>query len=225
MFLLDPPPNFQGLDPDKQVTFYNRHLPHWRQVGATYFVTFRLADSIPPTKVKELKQVRVDWEKANPAPRSERQWQLLLKEVHKRLERFLDAGYGECHLGEVENAQVVVESLRHFDGERYELSCSVVMPNHVHLIVRPFSESDDALSGMTRSWKRFTALKINRSLKREGKFWQDESYDRIVRDPEHLWKVIQYIGKNPEKCDHSPEQSYLWITPEWEKLGWRFDFQ
>src|SRR5258707_12522120 len=45
MWNLPPPPGFQGLHPDKPVTAYQRHLPHWRQDGATYFVTFRLADA------------------------------------------------------------------------------------------------------------------------------------------------------------------------------------
>ena len=48
------PPGFQGLHSDIPVTFYYRHLPHWRQDGATYFVTFRLADSLPQMKLREL---------------------------------------------------------------------------------------------------------------------------------------------------------------------------
>jgi hypothetical protein len=51
-FNLPDPPGFRGLDPNLPIRFYQRHLPHWRQVGATYFVTFRLADSIPQAHSK-----------------------------------------------------------------------------------------------------------------------------------------------------------------------------
>jgi hypothetical protein len=54
MWNLPPPPGFQGLHPDQPITVYQRHLPHWRQDGATYFVTFRLADSLPQSKLDEL---------------------------------------------------------------------------------------------------------------------------------------------------------------------------
>ena len=54
MWNLTAPPGFQGLCADEEVTIYVRHLPHWRQPGATYFVTFRLHDSLPQCKLREL---------------------------------------------------------------------------------------------------------------------------------------------------------------------------
>jgi putative transposase len=70
MWNLSPPPGFQGLDPNKPVTMYMRHLPHWRQDGATYFVTYRLGDSLPQEKLDELRQFKQEWEKQHPPPRS-----------------------------------------------------------------------------------------------------------------------------------------------------------
>ena len=52
------PPGFRGLDPNKRVRIYTRHLPHWRQDGATYFVTFRLADSLPEAMLIEIRNLR-----------------------------------------------------------------------------------------------------------------------------------------------------------------------
>ena len=66
------PPGFRGWDPDKRVRIYTRHLPHWRQDGATYFVTFRLADSLPEAKLTEIKNLRAWWEHNYPEPRSEK---------------------------------------------------------------------------------------------------------------------------------------------------------
>lgn len=54
-------PEFYGLDRLKPVTVYRRSLPHWRQDGATYFVTFRLQDSIPASKILEWQNQRATW--------------------------------------------------------------------------------------------------------------------------------------------------------------------
>gem|GEM_PF-1756954 len=61
-FNLDPPPGFRGLDPDQPIEIYKRNLPHWRQTGATYFVTFCLGDALPGSKKSQLKSMRRDWE-------------------------------------------------------------------------------------------------------------------------------------------------------------------
>lgn len=58
MWNLSAPPEFQGLRDDLPLTVYFRHLPHWRQEGATYFVTFRLIDALPKAKLHELVSVR-----------------------------------------------------------------------------------------------------------------------------------------------------------------------
>src|SRR5262249_30711659 len=89
---LPPPPHFQGLDPAKQVTMYHRHLPHWRQDGASYFVTFRLADSLPQQKLQELAFKKAEWERAHPPPRTKQDWEKLAREVMEYIEYWLDQG-------------------------------------------------------------------------------------------------------------------------------------
>src|SRR5688572_9322317 len=134
-----PPPGFQGLHPYKPLTRYVRHLLHWRQEGATYFVTFRLGDSLSQEKLEELQQVRREWERQHPHAQrqdGDRHLEELLREVMRRVERWLDQGMGSCRLRDPRAAAVVVEAMRHFDQRRYELDCYVVMPNHVHAILR-----------------------------------------------------------------------------------------
>jgi hypothetical protein len=75
MWNLPPPPGFQGLHPDKPLTGYYRFLPHWRQDGATYFVTFRQNDSLPKAKLDELKLLKEEWERRHPPPRSREAWE------------------------------------------------------------------------------------------------------------------------------------------------------
>src|SRR5687768_14911026 len=89
-----PPPGFQGLRDDVPVTIYQRHLPHWRQEGATYFVTFRLADSLPREKVEHLLRLRQEWERLHPLPRSDSAWDVLIREQTRHIEQWLDQGLG-----------------------------------------------------------------------------------------------------------------------------------
>ena len=93
---LDPPPGFRGLHPDLPVTIYHRRLPHWRQPGATYFLTFRLADALPQSKQSELQQWRAEWELTHPEPRNEAEWLDFARRHAVRVEGWLDEGYGEC---------------------------------------------------------------------------------------------------------------------------------
>ena len=139
---LSPPPGFEGLHPDRHVTRYVRHLPHWRQDGATYFVTFRLADSLPQEKLRELKRIKEDWERKHPPPRGDSDWQALSRETIERVENWLDQGLGSCVLAEESVAAEIVESMHYFDDERYELDCHVVMANHVHLGSSRFNRCD-----------------------------------------------------------------------------------
>jgi len=72
------------------------------------------------------------------------------------------------------------------------------------------------------AWKRISAAEINQRVSQGGSIWQDESFDRIIRDEEHLYRVIQYIGSNPMRAGISPGKCPLWINPEWVACGWEF---
>jgi REP element-mobilizing transposase RayT len=219
---LDPPPDFQGFRQDLPMSVYLRNLPHWRQQGATYFVTFRLADSIPSDYLEFLLRLRTDWLARNPPPQSKPALDHLGRMLFERIEYWLDQGMGSCLLQQDQISQIVHDSLQHFHGIRYELGASVIMSNHVHCILCPLQTSEIELEVMLGSCKEFTAKKINRILEQSGTVWQQESYDRIIRDAKHLWRCLQYIGKNPLKAGRTGKCCRLWVNPDWEKLGWRF---
>ena len=129
-FNLPAPPNFRGLDEYLPVHRYERHLPHWRQDGATYFVTFSLADALPANKQHEIESMRREWEHRHQPPRNEQDWQDYASTVYAFGERALDAGYGRCWF---QHSCYVIElqrSLLHFHQQRYELGCYVAMFNH-----------------------------------------------------------------------------------------------
>ena len=156
------------------------YLPHLKAEGGIYFVTFRLADSLPQSALDEL-------ERSKPETRS------------KQIETYLDAGHGECYLRNPEIAQMVIQALKQFEGERYVLHDWVVMPNHVHLVIEP--RGAHALSDILHSLKSYTTSEANRCLDRHGAFWQHESYDRLIRGQEEFDRCVQYVRDNPVRAN------------------------
>jgi len=220
---LPPPPGFQGLREDLPLTVYERHLPHWRQDGATYFVTFRLGDSLPQSKLGELDFFRAEWERQHPPPHSRDDHEALTREVMRRVEAWLDQGMGGYVLRDSNISAILAKAIHRDDGVGQEVDCYVVMPNHVHAIVRPLFPASLPLETVLQRWKGGASVEINRQLQRSGTLWQQESFDRIIRDEEHLWRAIQYIGRNPRNAGPSSADARLWIRPSWVERGWRFE--
>jgi REP element-mobilizing transposase RayT len=104
-----------------------------------------------------------------------------------------DATTGPQYLRQPAIATMVVGALRYRDPGHYQLHNFVVMPNHVHILITPVVP----VSQLTHSLKRFTAREANRILGLTGHFWQEESYDRLVRDGEEFAKTARYIEMNP----------------------------
>jgi len=183
------------FDPGSPVGKLKGNLPHWRQDGVTYFVTFRLADSIPRAKLRKWLAERDEWLESHSQPLDAAAQREFSRLFTQRFLKWLDAGYGECVLARPDIRRLVTEALQHFDGERYRLADWVIMPNHVHMLLSPVG--DRKLSSILHSLKSFTAHSINRLLGRRGVVWQKESFDHIVRSPESFMRIAHYIQSNP----------------------------
>jgi REP element-mobilizing transposase RayT len=118
--------------------------------------------------------------------------------LRKRIETYLDQGYGECLLRDPRIARSVQNSFLFFDGERYRLTAWIIMPNHAHTLITPCAGYE--LSSVMHSLKSYTANEANKLLGRKGQFWQPESFDRWIRDADHFARVIAYIENNPVKA-------------------------
>jgi REP element-mobilizing transposase RayT len=150
-------------------------LPHWEKEGATYFITFRLADSLPKSTLDRIaSERRAIVTTANQLHRalSNNEQQKIQRLSTPVLEQFLDAVAGACHLRNPLIAEDLANTLRHFDQKRYRLFAWCIMPNHVHVVVRLFS--GDHLAAVVHSWKSFSATQANRGLGARGTFWQRE---------------------------------------------------
>jgi putative DNA methylase len=119
-------------------------------------------------------------------------------ERQRRIAAYLDAGHGACWLRDGRIAEVVENTMLHFDGERYRLVAWVVMPNHIHAL----AEIRDGwpLAKVVYSWKTWTAKRANEILGRSGTFWFREYHDRFIRDETHLANARSYIEENPLKA-------------------------
>ena len=223
MWNLPAPEGFRGLDPHAPVTIYHRHLPHWRQEGATYTVTFRQADSLPQSRLEELRRLRKNWEARHPEPRGEAEWEAYAREFTRRVDAWLDEGYGSCLFSERAHVDLLAEAMTRFHGNRYHTGAYAIMPNHCHLLIRPFA--GEPFEKLLQSIKGVVSREIQWRRGRQGeRLWEQESYDRIIRDEEHLAHAIDYIGRNPEQAGLGSERTWrCWIAPEWAEAGWHFD--
>jgi putative transposase len=96
----------------------------------------------------------------------------------------------------------------------YWLDVVVIMPDHVHMVFTPYEEW--SLSEILKRVKGNSSRLINLTLGRKGPLWQDESFDRIVRQSEDLQEKCEYIAQNPVRaglCDNADE--YPWLWREW----------
>jgi len=189
---------FRGLDPHGEIEITSRNLPHWRQTGAAYFITFRLADAVPTTLLREWKEELKTWLKFHPEPWDARTRYEYQRRFQESREEWLDRGHGSCLLREGFAAEIVAGALKHFQGTRYLLDAFVVMPNHVHALLLPLN--GHSLSEILHSWKSFTGKELKRRSGKREIVWQDENYDRIVRDEKELQHFRDYIECNPSKA-------------------------
>jgi putative transposase len=196
------------FNPYAEIRHTGNRLPHWQQESAVYFITFRLADSIPSRLRGQWEDERNAWLKVHSEPWTNE----TEREYHQRfsgaIERWLDAGHGACLLRRQNCAQIVAETLRHFEGQRVVMISFAVMPNHVHAL---FVQNPEwPLEKLTQSWKRFAAREINKLLDRSGSFWQRNYFDRLIRDEKHFANCVRYIRRNPEKASLGKDEFILW---------------
>jgi predicted dehydrogenase/threonine dehydrogenase-like Zn-dependent dehydrogenase/REP element-mobilizing transposase RayT len=190
---------FIPFNPNAKTDKTRRNLPHWEQEGVTQFVTFRQADALPQEVLAQWTRDDEAWLAQHPRPWSAETEQLYQDLFHERKEQSLDQGYGSCLLADPEVSVIVRNAMHHFDGERYILDDYVIMPNHVHVLLKPLPGHD--LSSIMHSWKSFTSreIKKRRGLG-EAPFWQAERFDHALRSEAILELKREYIRQNPVKA-------------------------
>lgn len=233
-------PQFNAFNPHAEVRVYYRNLPHWRQAGATYFVTFRLGDSIPKQVLLRWREEDDLWFKAHeverfsepfsarkangPEDRSTKRREEFTRRTARRMHVELDKCSGGCLFRDARVRDVLAGALAHFHGERWWLGDYVIMPNHVHGLFQPIpydgadrngaEHRSTELEDILASVKGFVSTRLTKLGFKQGIFWQQENYDRLVRDQEELTVWRKYIRQNPEKAKLDSGE-FTWIECDW----------
>jgi putative transposase len=210
------------MSPFRYQPAYRRNLPHIQPPGATFFMTFRLAGSLPQSVVRQ-------WNR-------ERQWLAHLAETNaiyynlvkrdfervwfKKFESILDgAAVGPVWLKDERVASQVAESLHYRHGKVYRLDAFTIMPNHVHTVIKPLpiggaeGVTYHSLAAIMQSLKGYTAYEANKLLGREGEFWAHESYDHWIRDVDEWQRTLAYVLNNPVKAGY---------VKRWQDWKWNY---
>ena len=157
-----------------------------------YFVTFRLADSIPAERLRMWTEQRRVWCELHPVPWDKITESEYLRRFSGQIEYWLDSGSGSCVLRDAQCQRIIADVLKARAGLQYTLDAWTIMPNHVHVICTPAGSAD--LSRIVQAWKSVSANRINKLLRRSGSLWQKEYFDHIPRTPQHLAKIRRYIA-------------------------------
>lgn len=178
----------------------------------TIFFTWRLFGSVPKEAWERLLAERERLER-QPLRGGETEHERAIRHAKTVFARFNEmlgqATYGPRWLAEPHIAQLMTDAFFHHNGQRYYLIAFVVMPNHVHVVLRPIEIQQPGeegpqfvpISKITKGLKGYVAREANRWLVRTGQaFWQEESYDHWVRDEAELARIVTYIESDPVRC-------------------------
>ena len=191
----------------KYKEFYRRSLPHIQPEDGILFITYRLHFQLPIELIKKIEKIK--------RTKSGNSFDII--------DDYLDfSKEGPKHLSRLEIATMIVKNLLKMNAKQYKLFCFCIMPNHVHVLIKPklkFEKTPYSLAEIFRGHKGVTARKANLILHRSGSFWQAESYDHYIRDSEEFYNIAWYILNNPVKVklvQNVRDWEFTWIDKDLE---------
>ncbi len=192
--------------------FYTRKLPHWQPEEDFFFITYRLAGSLPVSTIKALKD---DYEiqKKRPENQMQEQKEMLREMYFESFDDELEKNLNEPHwLKNDRVAETVLNSLLFNNNKHYILWAACLMSNHVHILLLTLPGSPP-LNVILQNHKKFTAVRCNKILNRSGQFWAEESFDTLIRNNKHFYRIVNYIILNPVKAG---------LIKIWEDWKWTY---
>ncbi len=187
----------------KSKEFYKRKLPHWQPPNSRFFITYRLAGSIPASIIQELQKKYYSCQNNSSAR----------QEYFAEIENYLESNKEGPHwLKEDVISQIVFDSLMFNDKKDYDLYGCSIMSNHVHVVLKTIN-NNISLDKILQNHKKFTARKANAILGRSGQFWAQESYDTLIRSDQHFMNSVKYCLENPVKAG---------LVKNWQDWKWSY---
>jgi len=196
------------------MTFRTRgYLPHIESPESIYFITLRLANTLPQHFLREIQAERNQLLNAskNKIPLTNYQKERLQHLESKKIHEYLDRGLGDCWLKDDRIATVVSEAIQFFDGKRYVSHVYCIMPNHLHWVVTVAESSELPLAKVIHGLKSFTAHKSNEILDKAGPFWNREYYDHRIGSEGEFERTVHYVVENPVKAG---------LCEDWKDWPW-----
>ena len=152
------------------------HLPHIDLIGHYQFITFRTYDSTDTF----LKKLALQNKPNN--------------KIQLDVDNYLDSSQNGAYLkGKVLNS--LSDFFKSKDKTLYELIAFSIMPNHVHLLIKPLKK----LASVMHTIKGSSAKLTNEIMGISGKFWANDYYDRAIRNEKNFEIIYEYIKNNPVK--------------------------
>ena len=196
------------------IGFQRGNLPHWLVADRPYFVTLRLAGSVPKALVEEMRREREALLAAGDVDGLD--LTALRRQQFKRLDRVLDkAEEGEAWLAQAQVAELVLDNLGWLERRGWRIYAAVVMSTHIHAVLRNTEGRNGELLADLGSFKSYTGQQANRVLGRHGAFWAPEDFDHWCRDEAKVRGACRYVCLNPVKAGLvSAWRDWSWVRCE-----------
>lgn len=206
---------------------YRRKLPHFQPISAMFFITFRLFGSIPMEVLEEIKNNSYsNSDKINFNTLKLNGNELFFDQMDSYLDKEINGPY---HLSNPNIAKIVSDSILYRDGKDYKLVCLCIMSNHLHMIIYKLQKP---LHVILKELKSYTGKEANKVLgfsrnqtlavgAKSKRFWQEESFDRVVRNRIDLANKVDYVINNPVKAglvDNWKECEWTYCNPKFTEL-------
>ena len=212
----------------KKKEFYRKNLPHLQIQGQTFFVTWLLTGAFIQNRFSDL-QIKFKLIKDQIKNESNNKKKDLNEAGNKYFlefdEKLNTLKSGKHFMKNPEVARAVADSIHYWDNKRMDLYCYCIMSNHVHAVFMVFEKNEFGsplfLQDIMQSIKNYSARECNKLLGLKGQFWHHESYDRLIRDREELYRIICYVLDNPIKaglCRERKDWKWSYINPKYNEF-------
>ena len=207
---------------DATLSFSRRNMPHWLVADRTYFVTMRLAGTIPSEVLKSLLAERRALEETAPTDEAVvelRRRQFIRIEAILDAQRFVGKGLTEPSV-----ATAFFDGVPWLQSERrgWDVYAVTLMSTHVHMVMRNTAGRTSELFHDLAQFKRQTSREINRLLKRKGSYWAREAFDHWCRTERKVLGAIRYTVNNPVKaglCEEWRDWPWTQVQERWAEAA------
>ncbi|MFP4068843.1 MAG: REP-associated tyrosine transposase [Opitutales bacterium] len=196
------------MDPVETAHRWRHRLPHWEVKGKAHFITIRCHGSLPEPVCRKVAEIEKSL--AATEPRSE-EYARLQRQYFLTVEKYIDRGMGFAPFHDDSACRILMDSFGPLQASGWVLIESVVMPNHVHFICLP-ETSALPMKEAIKQFKGRSARLVNQRLGRSGRFWQEDWFDRWMRNERELARCIDYLRRNPVKAK---------LASDWKQYPWR----